>query len=74
MKEILVGLLKIVQTLRMLITGTGKRNGRDQQSLDLSPFRTEKDASGWSKDKLERLLVGLKFDGDKGSCFFMYFT
>ena len=36
--------------------------------LFLSSFRTEKDASGWSRDKLEGLLVGLKFDGNEGNC------
>ena len=30
-------------------------------------LRTEKDASGWSKDKLGRLLIGLNFDEDEGT-------
>ncbi len=28
--------------------------------------RSEKDASGWSKEKLKSLLVGLTFDGPEG--------
>ena len=29
-------------------------------------YRSEKDASTWSKDKLKKLLIGLKFDGTEG--------
>ena len=35
-------------------------------------YRSEKDASAWSKEKLKSLLVGLTFDGPEGMCMYMY--
>ncbi len=37
-------------------------------SVTVTPYRSESDASGWSKIKLKELLVGLEFKGTEGSC------
>ncbi|XP_031693233.1 activator of 90 kDa heat shock protein ATPase homolog 1a isoform X2 [Oncorhynchus kisutch] len=32
------------------------------------PYRTERDVTGWSTDKLKELLLGLRVEGPEGSC------